>query len=160
MDTRIWGPHMWEFLHTVSFNYPETPTQQDKKDMISFFHAAARILPCEKCQVHFQKLLQTDPIEAHVESREVLSRWLVHAHNQVNTRIHKPSMDYDFVRDKYEQMRGTCIKGQMSCPVQSTPPTNKHHMAVCILLSIAVIAMVSAVIYVYKQKKTSISFHL
>ena len=31
MVTSIWGPSMWHYLHTVSFNYPNKPTSQDKK---------------------------------------------------------------------------------------------------------------------------------
>ena len=31
MVTSIWGPPMWHYLHTMSFNYPVNPTQDDKK---------------------------------------------------------------------------------------------------------------------------------
>ena len=31
MLTSIWGPSMWHYLHTVSFNYPIKPTSEDKK---------------------------------------------------------------------------------------------------------------------------------
>lgn len=30
MLTSVWGPSMWHFLHTMSFNYPLKPTKQDK----------------------------------------------------------------------------------------------------------------------------------
>ena len=30
MVTTIWGPGMWHFLHTISFNYPINPTDEDK----------------------------------------------------------------------------------------------------------------------------------
>mgnify|MGYP001475513618 CR=1 FL=1 len=33
MLTSVWGPSMWHSLHTISFNYPVNPTQEDK----SFF---------------------------------------------------------------------------------------------------------------------------
>ena len=32
MLTSIWGPSLWHFLHTMSFNYPVKPTCQDKKE--------------------------------------------------------------------------------------------------------------------------------
>ena len=31
MMTYIWGPPLWHFLHTMSFNYPVNPTKHDKK---------------------------------------------------------------------------------------------------------------------------------
>ena len=30
MLTSIWGPGMWHYLHTMSFNYPVNPTNTDK----------------------------------------------------------------------------------------------------------------------------------
>ena len=30
MLTSVWGPSMWHFLHTMSFNYPVSPTDEDK----------------------------------------------------------------------------------------------------------------------------------
>ena len=31
MITSIWGPPLWHFLHTMSFNYPVNPSSEDKK---------------------------------------------------------------------------------------------------------------------------------
>ena len=28
MLTYVWGPSLWHFLHTMSFNYPVNPTQK------------------------------------------------------------------------------------------------------------------------------------
>ena len=36
MMTAIWGPNMWHYLHTISFNYPVTPTDQDRKHYKEF----------------------------------------------------------------------------------------------------------------------------
>ena len=30
MNQNIWGPHLWFSLHTISFNYPLKPTENDK----------------------------------------------------------------------------------------------------------------------------------
>jgi hypothetical protein len=29
MITAIWGPNMWHYLHTMSFNYPVNPTAEN-----------------------------------------------------------------------------------------------------------------------------------
>ena len=31
MLTSVWGPSLWHYLHTISFNYPVTPTQEQKQ---------------------------------------------------------------------------------------------------------------------------------
>ena len=30
MLTYVWGPSLWHFLHTMSFNYPVKPSCEDK----------------------------------------------------------------------------------------------------------------------------------
>ena len=36
MLTTIWGPSMWHYLHTMSFNYPVKPTTDDKTNYRNF----------------------------------------------------------------------------------------------------------------------------
>ena len=36
MLTTVWGPSMWHVMHTMSFNYPVSPTQEQKKDYMDF----------------------------------------------------------------------------------------------------------------------------
>ena len=36
MLTSVWGPSMWHYLHTMSFNYPVKPTRQQKKHYKEF----------------------------------------------------------------------------------------------------------------------------
>ena len=40
MLTSVWGPSMWHYLHTMSFNYPVNPTQQEKKHYKDFILAS------------------------------------------------------------------------------------------------------------------------
>ena len=32
MLTTVWGPGLWHYLHTMSFNYPNEPTKKEKND--------------------------------------------------------------------------------------------------------------------------------
>jgi hypothetical protein len=36
MLTSVWGPSMWHYLHTMSFNYPHEPTCDNKRHYHSF----------------------------------------------------------------------------------------------------------------------------
>ena len=38
MLTSVWGPPMWHFLHTMSFNYPVDPTDEDKKNYRDYIY--------------------------------------------------------------------------------------------------------------------------
>ena len=31
--TSVWGPALWHSLHTISFNYPIKPSNDDKKNL-------------------------------------------------------------------------------------------------------------------------------
>jgi hypothetical protein len=46
-QTLIWGPPMWHFLHTMSFNYPVNPTQEDKEHYRDFVLSLQHVLPCK-----------------------------------------------------------------------------------------------------------------
>ena len=37
MLTSIWGPAIWHYLHVISFNYPVTPTNLQKKNIKIFY---------------------------------------------------------------------------------------------------------------------------
>lgn len=118
MDTRVWGPHAWIFLHTVTFNYPQEASDADKQSIRTFVQSVGSQLPCPTCQVHFAKLLKDYPIEKVWQSRDALSRWMVNLHNMVNRRLNKPEYEYDVVRSRYESIRGkTCEANQTNnCP--------------------------------------------
>jgi hypothetical protein len=45
MLTSVWGPPMWHFLHTMSFNYPVSPTAEDKKNYSDFIYNLRYVLP-------------------------------------------------------------------------------------------------------------------
>lgn len=108
MDVRFWGPHVWATMDFIAFNYPNEPTDEDKKNIKSFFSSITPLLPCASCRTDFSTLLQKFPIEKHLSSRETLTKWLVEAHNRVNEKLGKPRVNYDNISDKYNAMRGTC----------------------------------------------------
>ena len=46
MITSIWGPSLWHYLHTVSFNYPIHPTVDDKKHYRNFILNLQSLIIC------------------------------------------------------------------------------------------------------------------
>lgn len=90
MDPKIWGPHAWFFLHTVTFSYSDNPTQTDRYEMKSFFNNFSNIIPCIVCKSHFKQNMEKYPIENFLDSRDDLVNWLINLHNIVNIKLGKP----------------------------------------------------------------------
>ena len=99
MKNSQWGPSAWLFLHSITFQYPENPTEQDKNNYKLFFDSLKNVLPCPKCREHYMKNIQISPI--NLESRGSLIQWLIELHNSVNRGNSKKEYSYDEVKDLY-----------------------------------------------------------
>lgn len=110
MLTTIWGPPMWHFLHTMSFNYPVEPTQQQKHEYREFILSLEKILPCGKCRKNLKKNFQQLPLlKKHMVTRETFSRYIYELHEIVNRMLKKKSnLTYAQVRERYENFRARC----------------------------------------------------
>lgn len=93
-----WGRSGWQFLHTVTFAYPDHPTLLDKKRYLSFFKMIKYILPCPGCRRDFAKV-KID--QKSFKNRETLSRWLVAVHNRINVKLGKPVVPYSIIKKRY-----------------------------------------------------------
>ncbi len=112
MMTSVWGPPLWHTLHTISFNYPINPTEEQKKQYFSFFSNIQNILPCRYCRENLCKNFTNKPLTMSVfKSRETLSRFIYELHETVNTMLNKESgLSYEDVRDRYEHFRSRCLE--------------------------------------------------
>ena len=112
MLTSVWGPPMWHFLHTMSFNYPVNPSAEDKKHYSDFVYSLRYVLPCKYCRINLTSNLKANPIrECHLKSRETFSQYIYRLHEIVNKRLDKKSgLSYCDVRERYEHFRSRCTK--------------------------------------------------
>ena len=112
MMTSIWGPPMWHVLHTISFNYPVNPSNEQKKQYYTFFINLQNVLPCRYCRENYTMNLKKYPITINtLENRESISRWLYEMHEIINTNLGKKSgLSYEDVRNTYENFRARCLK--------------------------------------------------
>lgn len=95
MDPKIWGPGAWLFLHSITLNYPNSPTQVEKKIYSDFFNLLGQVLPCSACREHYHKNNNNLPVQFNLDSKEALVKWLVEIHNKVNLLNDKPTITYD-----------------------------------------------------------------
>jgi hypothetical protein len=110
--TTVWGPMMWSYLHTMSFNYPVHPTEEDKKHYSDFIISLQYVLPCKYCRMNLANNLKKNPIQAcHMENRDTFSRYVYDLHETVNKMLKKKvHLTYCEVRDRYENFRARCTQ--------------------------------------------------
>ena len=102
MDPQLWGPHLWYFLHTISFQFPIKPTWTEKKEMTDFLVALQYILPCEHCRFHYKNYLLDYP--PTLENQTQFIMWMINLHNNINTRLGKPTKTYEEVLEFYQEV--------------------------------------------------------
>ena len=135
MLTSVWGPSMWHFLHTTSFNYPVRPTMDDKHHYRDLILNLRWTLPCGKCRKNFVTNLQKLPLRMrHMASRDTFSRYVYDLHELINTMLGKKSgLTYETVRERYEHFRARCAKQVVVKENGCIEPLYKGEKAKCIL---------------------------
>jgi hypothetical protein len=108
--TSVWGPAMWHFLHTMSFNYPINPSEEDKENYKNFVLSLQKVLPCKYCRMNLEKNFKKLPITDNVmKDRETFSRYIFNLHELINKMLGKNSgLSYCEVRERYEHFRSRC----------------------------------------------------
>ena len=112
MITYVWGPPLWHVLHTISFNYPVHPTNDDKENYKKFVLGLKNVLPCGNCRKNLTMNLKKLPPDAkHFKDRNAFSKYIYLLHELVNKMLKKKSgLTYENVRERYEHFRARCTK--------------------------------------------------
>ena len=97
----VWGPHGWKFMHFVSLGYPETPSQEDKRQYKEFYESLQHILPCGACAQNYKLNLQRTPIDNSLDSRDTLIKWVIDIHNRVNQETGKNTLIHEEALNLY-----------------------------------------------------------
>jgi len=100
MNQNVWGPHAWFLLHSITFNYPFKPSEEQKQRTKAFFYDMQHMLPCSYCRGNYKRNLKETPIR--LNSRKELVEWLIDLHNEVNGQTGKKALSYDQVIRIYE----------------------------------------------------------
>jgi hypothetical protein len=111
LDSKVWGPHYWFFLHTVAMCYPHRPNTITKKKYYEFIHNIPMFIPIEGMATYFSQLLDQYPVSPYLDSRDAFIRWMHFIHNKVNQRLEKPSISLSkFYEHYYEQYKPNDLK--------------------------------------------------
>jgi hypothetical protein len=109
--TTVWGPAQWHMLHTISFNYPVNPTEEQKKQYRNYVLSLQNVLPCGACRKNLKTNLRHFPLKmSDMKSRETFSKYIYNLHELVNKMLKKKSnLTYCDVRERYEHFRARCV---------------------------------------------------
>ena len=110
MLTSVWGPSLWHYLHTMSFNYPVKPTKEQKKHYKNFILLLKHVMPCKYCRINLRKNLKAHPLRnCDLKNRDKFSKWVYGLHEHVNKMLGKKSgLTFCQIRDRYENFRSRC----------------------------------------------------
>jgi len=112
MLVSVWGAPLWHSLHTMSFNYPVNPSQEDKEHYRDFVLSLQHVLPCKYCRENLKTNFKSLPLTmAEMKNRETFSRYMYELHELVNRMLKKKSnLTYCDVRERYEHFRARCTE--------------------------------------------------
>lgn len=101
-DPKIWGPHLWSYLHYSALNY--NPTEEDAMKMKEWLKFLSITIPCKNCSNHYSAYLSkySDDQLYHICcDKDKLFNLLVDIHNAVNVRNNKKVISYDEARQMF-----------------------------------------------------------
>lgn len=105
------GPHVWNVLHQIGAQYPETPTRSDKIDTRNIIKGIVnRALPCRECVDDANERFKN----LDYSNRKTLYQTICESHNQVNKKLNKPVVDCS-----------QTLKLMEDCPTCSIPSVQK-----------------------------------
>ena len=126
--TTVWGPIIWTALHTISFNYPVSPSLEQKKQYRDFVLSLQNVLPCAACRKNLRTNFKHLPLTMdNMESRDTFSRYIFNLHELVNKMLKKKSnLTYCDVRERYEHFRSRCVDAKPKVFKYSEIKTQKN----------------------------------
>tara|TARA_B100002051_G_C16284844_1_gene415292 strand:+ start:49 stop:492 length:444 start_codon:yes stop_codon:yes gene_type:complete len=101
INPNLWGPTYWKVFHTTAFAFPDNPSEEDKNVYKNFYILFTKILPCEKCTQDARKAIKYVNWEQTLKSRDSLVKWTYLFHNDVNIKLNKKSIDFDYFLNNY-----------------------------------------------------------
>lgn len=103
MNINVWGPGLWELIHTVAFNYNKSkiPENVKKVKYINLFTSLGNLIPCNKCKLHYISFLKKNPIQNYASSYSGIIKWTNNLHNNVNIKLKKKVFSLQSSKNKF-----------------------------------------------------------
>jgi hypothetical protein len=124
---------MWVFLHLKAKNATDI---HSKQAFIDDMYMLYNEFPCAKCRGHIREYMDSHPFEPFYDIKNKngkdigMFKWLWMFHNAVNTRLHKPYLDWQTASEMYN-LDGDVILPCTTCggsseDLETLPPIDKN----------------------------------
>lgn len=142
MDVKKWGPCYWYTLHTMAFEFPKEPSEEQKKFALNFISKLYLLLPCSKCSKHYKKMIEDHPPSIDTfASNETFSKYMVFLHNEVNKRLQKKVITYEDAYTLYKEKK-VCQK----CSPIKNPTCNGPTRKKMYWISLGVVSLTGIIV--------------
>jgi hypothetical protein len=128
-------------MHIISFEYPEKPTEYDKRIYHDFYTSLKDVIPCKDCQKHYREFITRYPLTPHLDNRDTLIKWVIQVHNFVNKSLNKPELTPKQVFAIYKDLtpQSPFIKSDTETIVRKNQEKEYYRLYVFIFLAVIII---------------------
>jgi hypothetical protein len=91
-----WGPVYWSLLHHLTLSFPQNPNKRKQVVFMYVLQLLVDSIPCQRCKKSIQAYLNTNTPD--LSSRKGFIKWMIDAHNMVNTKLNKKQMSFSAAR--------------------------------------------------------------
>ena len=81
---KVWSPHLWFSLITLSMKYPKHPTDVIKKQYYTYIHNLPLFYPYDNFDHIFTKLLQKYPLSPYLDTNLDFLKWINFIQNKTD----------------------------------------------------------------------------
>ena len=112
-DPKYIGPGVWYNTHLKAY---EATDDRRIEEFMDHMYLLAEKFACKKCRKHIRQYIESHPLEdlknlTNEEGRRIgMFKWAWLFHNAVNTRIHKPLVDWETAWEMYDEEIEVCSK--------------------------------------------------
>jgi hypothetical protein len=90
----LWGPPIWNMLHTLSHKIQESYFEEHKKGLFDIITAIITNLPCHICSTHAKQYITMYNFH-RIQTKQELILFMYHFHNAVNQKKNNPFFQVD-----------------------------------------------------------------
>ena len=129
MDPAFWGRSAWQYLHTLTFNYPMNPTKDDKLKYYNHFKSLGDMLPCPSCAESYKIYFKYIPITDYLNDTHGVTFWLYFIHYVVNKKLGKETPPFLSVIKMYYPKKASCTTQKiidLNEKCTAKPPTDPN----------------------------------
>lgn len=136
-DPKYIGPGVWYNTHLTAY---EATDDRKIDEFMDHMYLLADKFACKKCRKHIRQYIETHPLEdlrnlRNDDGRRIgMFKWAWLFHNAVNTRIHKPLVDWETAWAMYDEEIEVCSKNcddtdqEESGSDEEMEPVHEHYI--------------------------------